>query len=228
MNPSEQIVTIRGTNAGLTLVIDDQCSFDTVKEVLRAKIALNSFKETEQLVTVKVQLGNRYLTDEQQKELAGIINHENNLVVDHFESNVITKSDALRLKEETELKKIYKIVRSGQVLNVIGDVLLVGDVNPGGKIVATGNIYVLGNLRGIAHAGYEDDRQAVIVASYMNPNQLRIADYISRAPDYDSPGVYMECAQIDESLNKIVIDRLQNLAALKNRLSGLERRMQNG
>lgn len=228
MNQSEQIVTIRGTSAGLTLVIDDQCSFETVKDVLKAKVSFNSLKEQEQLVTVKVQLGNRYLTDDQERELKEIINRKNHLVVDRFESNVITKEDALQLKEASEIKKFYKIVRSGQVLNVVGDVLLIGDVNPGGKIVATGNIYILGNLRGTAHAGFSDDRQAVIIASFMNPSQLRIADYISRAPDYDSPGVYMECAKIDETLNKIVIDRLQKLSSMRNRLSGLERRMQNG
>jgi len=228
MNKSEQIVTIRGTSAGLTLVINDQCSYEAVKHDLREKISLNNIKDEEQIVTVKVQLGNRYLTEDQQAELKEIISQENNLVVDTFESKVILKEDALRWKEASEIKAFYRMVRSGQVLNVVGDVLLIGDVNPGGRIIATGNIYVMGNLRGIAHAGYSTDRQAIIVASYMNPSQLRIADYISRAPDYDSPGVYMECAQIDETLNKIVIDRLQKLPSVRDRLSGLERRMQNG
>lgn len=228
MDKSDQTITIRGTRAGLTLVIDDRCSYETVKKDLQEKISLNDVKNETKIVTVKVQLGNRYLTDEQKTELRNIISRENNLVVDSFESKVITREDALRWKEASEIKKIYKIVRSGQVLNVVGDLLLIGDVNPGGKVVATGNIYVMGNLRGIAHAGYDNDREAIIIASYMNPSQLRIADYISRAPDYDSPGVYMECAQIDETVNKIVIDRLQKLSTVQNRLSELERRMQNG
>ncbi len=86
----------------------------------------------------------------------------------------------------------------------------------------------MGNLLGIAHAGANGDRDAVIAASYMKPNQLRIADYISRAPDYDSEGVYMECGLIDEEQDKIVIDRLQILSRKRKDISGFERRMLNG
>src|SRR5699024_6098067 len=130
--------------------------------------------------------------------------------------------------------------RSGQVLRVEGDLLLIGDVNPGGKVVATGDIYIMGNLRGIAHAGINGNRKAIIAASYMKPTQLRIADYISRswvgfmydaammaymkptqlriadyisrAPDYETDGVYMECGFIDEEKDIILIDRLQVLS----------------
>ena len=47
------------------------------------------------------------------------------------------------------------IVRSGQIVCSPGDVVVVGDVNPNGRIEAGGNIYVLGKLKGIAHAGVE-------------------------------------------------------------------------
>src|SRR5699024_1142807 len=117
------------------------------------------------------------------------------------------KSEAKQWQDESEVKVLNRIVRSGQVLEVTGDLLLIGDVNPGGKVMTTGNIYVMGNLLGIAHAGTNGDRQAVIVASYMKPSQLRIADYISRAPDYESAGVYMECGLIDDAEDKIVINR---------------------
>lgn len=57
-------------------------------------------------------------------------------------------------------------------MEVEGDLLLVGDVNPGGKVISTGNIYIMGNLYGIAHAGVMGDREAFITASYMKPTQL--------------------------------------------------------
>ncbi|HLT55998.1 MAG TPA: septum site-determining protein MinC, partial [Bacillota bacterium] len=123
---------------------------------------------------------------------------------------------------------VRKIVRSGQVLEITGDLLLIGDVNPGGKVVSTGNVYILGNLYGIAHAGAAGDRKAIIAASYMKPTQLRIADYISRAPDYESDGVYMECGLIDEEQDKIVIDRIQVLSRNRREISGFERRILNG
>src|SRR5699024_6545534 len=84
---------------------------------------------------------------------------------------------------------------------------------------------VLGQLNGIAHAGVYGNESAVIAASYMNPMQLRIANYISRAPDYESEGVYMECGYLDKENEKIAIDRLQILPQLKRELSAMERRM---
>src|SRR5690625_6018621 len=94
----------------------------------------------------------------------------------------------------------------------------------GCKVVSTGNTFIMGSLRGIAHAGIDGDQNAIIAASYMKPSQLRIADFISRAPDYESDGVYMECGLIDEKQNKIIIDRLQVLPHLRKDLSGLDRK----
>ena len=79
---------------------------------------------------------------------------------------------------------VAKIIRSGQVLNVTGDLLLIGDVNPGGTVIADGNIFILGALKGIAHAGFDGNTEAVIAASVMKPSQLRISDVLNRAPDY--------------------------------------------
>ncbi|RKQ38020.1 septum site-determining protein MinC [Oceanobacillus halophilus] len=228
MQDKKQLVTIKGTRDGLTLFIDELCSFNEAIKELHDKIINNKPKKDEPIVSVKVKLGNRYLEGNQDKQLTDIINHEHGFRVESIESEVIRKEDALKWKEESKIKVINRIVRSGQVLEVVGDLLLIGDVNPGGKVVSTGNIYVMGNLYGIAHAGIDGDRNACIVASYMKPTQLRIADYISRAPDYESDGVYMECGLVDEEQDKIIIDRLQILSHKRKELSRFERRVQNG
>lgn len=230
MFEKKQFITIKGTRDGLTIFIDDSCSFVEVLEELREVISISQLrpKLDEPIVSVTVQLGYRYLHNAQKEQLSDLIGKKNGLAIHAFESKLIQKEEALQWKEESEVKVIHKIVRSGQVLEVSGDLLLIGDVNPSGKVVATGNVYIIGNLRGIAQAGSKGDQRAVIVASYMKPSQLRIADYISRAPDYESTGVYMECALIDEEQDKIVIDRLQVLSHKRKDLSGFERRMQNG
>lgn len=91
-----------------------------------------------------------------------------------------------------------------------------GDVNPGGTVRAGGNIFIMGALKGIAHAGYTGRNEAVIVASFMTPSQLRISDCISRSPDhYDQEERHqMECAYIDRN-HQIIIDRLQVLKHLR-------------
>ncbi|WP_407269599.1 septum site-determining protein MinC [Radiobacillus sp. PE A8.2] len=225
---NKQLITIKGTRDGLTLYIDDTCSYQKLLSELSDVLSTRKMDQDEPMIRVTIQLGNRYLHKSQQEELREIITSKNKLVVQSIESNVITKEEALAWKQESDIKVISKIVRSGQVIEVQGDMLLIGDVNPGGKISASGNIFVLGSLRGIAHAGIYGDRESVIVAAYMMPNQLRIADSISRAPDQESEGVHMECAYFNTQDSKIIIDRLQALSQKRPDLDGFERRMLNG
>ncbi|XKE79004.1 septum site-determining protein MinC [Oceanobacillus kapialis] len=223
----KQLITIKGTKEGLTLFIDDSCTFEHAINELREKIHASRPKHDEPVVSVKVKLGDRYVQEDQKELIRNIITEDERFTIDSVISDVVRREDALLWKEASEVKTINRIVRSGQVLEVTGDLLLIGDVNPGGKVVSTGNIYIMGRLNGIAHAGINGDKEAFITASYMKPSQLRIADYISRAPDYESDGVYMECGLIDEKQDKIVIDRLQVLSH-KSEISGFGRRMQNG
>ena len=65
---------------------------------------------------------------------------------------------------------------------------MVGDVNPGAEIKATGNIIVLGQLKGMAHAGCKGMSDAFVTAVYMAPVQLRIADIITRFPEANKRG----------------------------------------
>lgn len=228
MIDQKQLIMIKGTRDGLTLFIDDTCSYDEALRELNEKLELNKPQHDEPSVPVKIKLGDRYLRQEKREELKQMIEQNHRFQVESLESNVVLREDALKWKEEMQMKTYNRLVRSGQVLKVTGDLLLIGDVNPGGMVVSTGNIFILGSLYGIAHAGVNGDRKAVIAASYMKPTQLRIADYISRAPDYDSSGVYMECGYVDEEEDKIRIDRLQALTYLRKDLSGFERRIQNG
>ncbi|MFO1443090.1 septum site-determining protein MinC [Bacillus sp. Bva_UNVM-123] len=218
-----QNVTIKGTKDGLILHLDDTCSYDELKKELDFKLAESSRSREDRLITVKVQIGNRYLTEEQEEELKGLIRQKKNLVVDTISSNVILKDEAEQLRKETEITSVAKIIRSGQVLQTTGDLLLIGDVNPGGTVIAGGNIYILGTLKGIAHAGFYGDHKAIVAASVMKPSQLRISDCITRAPDHyqDDETREMECAYINED-HQITVDRLQVLMHVRPNITRLE------
>ncbi len=73
-------------------------------------------------------------------------------------------------------------LRSGRTVRYAGHIVVMGDVNPGAEIVATGNIVVWGRLRGVAHAGADGDERAVVCALDLQPTQLRIAGKIATAP----------------------------------------------
>ncbi|MEH6891658.1 septum site-determining protein MinC [Bacillus sp. JJ864] len=220
----QQNVTIKGTKDGLVLHLDDSCSFRELLQELDEKLSTHYYEgDGRSLIEVQVRVGNRYVTEVQQEELRTLIRNKKNLVVDSIESDVVTKEQAVAWKEETEIVSVSKIVRSGQILHVKGDLLLIGDVNPGGTVIAGGNIFIIGALRGIAHAGYYGDAEAVIAASVMNPMQLRISDVTTRAPEEKEDGAEgAECAYINEN-NHIVVDRIQLLTHLRPNLTRLER-----
>ncbi len=108
--------------------------------------------------------------------------------------------------EETAL--ICRHLRSGNKFFTDGNVVILGDVNPGAEIIAGGNILVMGSLRGMVHAGASGDEKAIIVTYRLIPTQLRIADHITRPPDgevvlVDSP----EMARIRSG--KVCIEKLK-------------------
>lgn len=219
------LVMIKGTRDGLTLFLSDDAPFHDVKEQLIDMLNQDDFDEVDSLITIKVELGNRLLHTDEREELKTLIQSKRRLVVQDIVSNVISKQEALTLKEASDVHLHTRPVRSGQVVDIVGDVLVIGDVNPGGTVKATGNVFVLGALRGIAHAGYEGNADVVIAASLMNPVQLRIAELYSRAPDYETDGVYMECAYIEEG--QIVMDRLQQVMKKRPVMNEFERSVLN-
>ncbi len=78
---------------------------------------------------------------------------------------------------------INQTLRSGQIIESEGNVLIIGDCHPGSEIRAVGDITVWGILSGIAHAGCKGNTNATIRALKMNAVQLRIANCYSRRPD---------------------------------------------
>ena len=85
-------------------------------------------------------------------------------------------------------------LRGGQALHNLGNLVVIGDVNPGAELVASGDIVVFGALRGVAHAGAQGDRGARVIALELAPTQLRIAtviatsgsDRVKRGPEHAS------------------------------------------
>ncbi len=73
-------------------------------------------------------------------------------------------------------------LRSGGRVLYEGNVVVLGDVNPGAEIVAGGSVIVWGRLRGVVHAGAQGDEKATVCALEFNPTQLRIAGEIAVSP----------------------------------------------
>lgn len=99
---------------------------------------------------------------------------------------------------------IRRTLRNGRTIHSGGHVVVLGDVNPGSEIVASGDIIVWGKLRGTAHAGANGDEEAVVCALDMTPTQLRIAGFIVTSPPEKRRRVRPEIALIRNS--QIVVE----------------------
>jgi len=104
---------------------------------------------------------------------------------------------------EPRVRTIKGTMRSGNHVRFEGDILVYGDVNPGAQLIATGNISVLGALKGMAHAGAGGNEDAFILALHLRPTQLRIGRKIAVPPDRDQTAL-PERARVDG--DQIVIE----------------------
>lgn len=116
----------------------------------------------------------------------------------------------LKLEDDEEdvekLPTLYlnQTLRSGQTVTSDGNIVVIGDANPGSEIVARGDVTVWGVLGGIAHAGSKGNSNAVIRALKLNAIQLRIANCYARRVNTEnvpfvqkSPSFVPEEARID-------------------------------
>ena len=133
----------------------------------------------------------------------------------HFDARDGDGSDSSLERVEPKGSKgplmIKGTCRSGMGIKHDGDVVVMGDVNPCAEITATGDIVVLGVLRGTAHAGTEhmDFSDAVIVALSLTPVQLRIGLHYTVGPlgkKKRSKSTYPEIAYV--SGGSIVVEPL--------------------
>lgn len=100
----------------------------------------------------------------------------------HGGANAVPEADvAASDAEPAPPETLYHVgtLRGGQAIHHPGNIVVVGDVNPGTELVATGDIVVFGRLRGVAHAGAQGNDAARVYALHLDATQLRIATCIA-------------------------------------------------
>lgn len=197
---AKPLVTIKGLKDGLVFLLDDKCGFTILLNELHDKLEHAPHFFDGPIVYVDIKLGTRIITDEQRTELLHIFMQQGNLLVRSIESSSGKKVERKGYSIETRAG----LVRSGQVLHHEGNLLFLGDVNPGGMIVCTGDVVILGSLRGAVHAGIKGERSAIIAAALFIPTQLRIGEVISRPPDeWGVTQLQMEFAYLQDGAMQI-------------------------
>lgn len=215
-----QPVIIKGNHYGLTVFLDPERPFPELMEYLGTKIrdSAGFFRGAKMALSFE----GRTLTPEETNQAVNTICENSEIKISCVIDTDKAREDFFRrvLEEEEEKTggrnqtdgEFYKgTLRSGQMLEAEGSVIMLGDVNPGARITARGNIIVLGAMRGTAIAGLGGNPHAVIVALDLNPIQIRIGDFSERPVrqrEHSGPRIaYLDMGRIRmEPLCKEVID----------------------
>ncbi len=192
---SENAVVFKGTKEGLFVVLKEDMDIQSIKDNLEKKVKPSKkFFEGARIVDFR----GKSLTRAEYDELKNIMQQEYGMMVvgEYVELSCDTSFEREETRESSSYEKlpyenvstdealfVRATVRSGQLIDYAGNIVIIGDVNPGAYIKATGSIVVMGTIRGVAHAGSKGDYSSFVAAYNLQPTQLRIGDIITRSPD---------------------------------------------
>jgi septum site-determining protein MinC len=193
-------VVIKGNKYGIMVMLDEKMPFSELKEAVGTK-----FKESGKFfkkASMGISFEGRTLTDAQIRELIDVISENSEIQIVCVVDNDKTKEEVFRQAvEQSQMMappidegtfqnyngnegQFYRgTLRSGQVLESESSIVILGDVNPGAKVVSAGNVVILGALKGTVYAGVTGNASSVVVALEMAPMQIRIGDIIARSSD---------------------------------------------
>lgn len=200
----EDKIIIKGNKEGLNAVINMN-KFKDFDEMLEALIEkLSKGKKFYKGCTLKITSDLKYINERELSRLKDVLFEEFMVQDCIFEEREEKTSSVFSGVYEGRTKFIRKTIRSGQVVNYPGNVVIIGDVNPGAEIYAAGNAIVLGSLRGGVHAGMGGNNKAIIAAFSLQPQILQIGDIITRSPEDETKPKYPEVAKVKD--NNIIVE----------------------
>ena len=182
-------VMIKGNKYGIVVVLDENKAFEELLEELKAKF-LESSKFFNNSSSMAISFEGKKLSIEEQRKIMDMIEENTELNI----ACILDNQDEERFKKVVESAsrdindmsggQFYKgTLRSGQVLESDSSIIILGDVNPGAKVLSAGNVVVLGSLKGTVYAGIKGNPNAFVVALEMHPVQIKIGDIIARCAD---------------------------------------------
>ncbi|HHW42381.1 septum site-determining protein MinC [Desulfofundulus thermobenzoicus] len=181
-----ELVSIKGTRQGLVILLDTNRDYEDLKKYLQRKMesARGFFRGAR--FTVYGQ--ENALPGHQRTELENIC-RQYGLIPDRGIPWPPRQTTTLRHPGEKanpagmenvsghgEPARLYSgLLRSGQTLHYPENVIILGDVHPGARVVAGGSIVVMGSCLGEVHAGAGPQKKATITALHLSPTGLSIA-----------------------------------------------------
>ena len=177
-----ELVTIKSSHSGIELRLNAKLPFPDLLKAVEEKFRQSAdfFKNAK----MAVSFSGRTLSISEEEQLIQVITQTTNLeiicIIDHDERKELIYKRAvaqcLSEREKSDGLICRGTLKRRQLLESESSIVILGDVEFGAKVVAKGNIIILGTLYGSVHAGAAGDRNAFIIALSMQPQRLVIGD----------------------------------------------------
>ncbi len=179
MHKLSKSVTLKGTNEGFYLYLDDQASVEMIfEEAEKLFTKIKKDNQYDESFDLTIDTGSRLMPKEKKDKLSKMIKENTNFDVKKFKEHVVDLELAEVWHKETSPMLMVKNIRNGQIIQSDRDIILLGDVRPGALIRSTGSIVIIGEVHGTVHAGSDGDEDVVIVAPFAFSGQVRIGEHI--------------------------------------------------
>ncbi len=191
---------IKGIKDGILINLEDQDWLDAKQTLLEQIESRQAFFKG---ARITLDVGNNVLRAKEMGELREILSNQGVSLWAVLSRSIVTRETAQILGLATQITKlnpkrnirpmdtvlagdpavmVQRTLRSGFKIANQGHVVIIGDVNPGAEVIASGSVVVWGRLRGMVHAGADGNENAVICALDLSPMQLRIAALVATTP----------------------------------------------
>lgn len=185
------LVIFKGTAEGIVVILDEQAEFEEVLSCFSDKLkASTQFFQGSQ---ISIRFKGRLLSESEEEELLRLLSNQKDINIAYvhaFESEMQNADDEWEwVKQELESLNgslthfHYGMLRSGNSVEYPGNVVVLGDVNPGGQVSAGGNVIILGALKGKVRAGLDARvTRPFVISTVMQPIQIGLGNHMAHSP----------------------------------------------
>lgn len=200
----EERIKFKGNKDGLNIIININ-KFSNIDEVIEGLLKKLSYsKRFYKGAVIKITTDVKQIDDRDLRKIKDVLFDELLIRDCIFEDTQERSKKLFNGVTEGKTKFVTKTIRSGQKYEYSGNLVIIGDINPGAEVYAAGNIIVLGAIKGNVYAGNNGNEKAIIAAFTLIPQIMKIADVITRSPEDMEKPIYPELAKIKNG--RIVVE----------------------
>ncbi|SCH36854.1 Septum site-determining protein MinC [uncultured Clostridium sp.] len=178
----DRLVSIKSSRYGMEIHLDPKAPFGELMRALTLKLK-NSTRFFEG-AHMALSLVGRSLSKEEEQNVLEQISALTGIEIVCIIEQDKQKDQMYKSIVEQTLSNIYKkdgqfyrgTLSKRQVLESDSSIVILGDVESGARVIAKGNVVVVGGLSGTVKAGASGDRNAFVAALSMQPKQLCIGE----------------------------------------------------